>query len=129
MSGAAKRADHGGRTGALPGPPRSGERAVRRGGMRAVAVRYPVASFVVLAFVVSWAGLGAAPGRPVGLGPVVGVDLPTPARGAWPAGGRSAIIGWVAVGTDGGRCRARRRLGAVEAAGWPWPLLGRWQSS
>src|SRR5215207_511004 len=49
MSGAAKRADHGGRTGALPGPPQSGERAVRRGGVRAVAVWYPVASFVVLA--------------------------------------------------------------------------------
>ena len=54
MSGAAKRADHGGRPGPLPGPPRSGERAVRRDGMRAVAVRYPVASFVGLAFVVSW---------------------------------------------------------------------------
>jgi len=45
MSGEAKRADHGGRLGA-------------RGAVRAVAVRYPVASFVVLAFVVSWAAWG-----------------------------------------------------------------------
>ena len=42
MSGAATRADHGGRRGAL-------------GVVRAVAVRYPLGSFVVLAFVVSWA--------------------------------------------------------------------------
>ena len=45
MSGAAKRADQGGRRGA-------------RGVVRAVAVRYPVGSFVVLAFVVSWAAWG-----------------------------------------------------------------------
>jgi hypothetical protein len=45
MRGAAKRADHGGRRGA-------------RGVVRAVAVRYPVASFVVLAFVVSSAAWG-----------------------------------------------------------------------
>src|SRR4029453_17616797 len=45
MSGAAKRADQGGRRGAW-------------GGVRAVAVGYPVGSFVVLAFVVSWAAWG-----------------------------------------------------------------------
>jgi hypothetical protein len=45
MSGAAKRADQGGRRGAW-------------GVVRAVAVRYPVGSFVVLAFVVSWAAWG-----------------------------------------------------------------------
>src|SRR4029450_12606975 len=42
MSGAAKRADQGGRRGAW-------------GVVRAVAGRYPLGSFVVLAFVVSWA--------------------------------------------------------------------------
>ena len=45
MSGAAKRADQGGRRGAW-------------GVVRAVAVRYPVGSFVVLAFVVSWTAWG-----------------------------------------------------------------------
>ena len=45
MRGAAKHADHGGRRGA-------------RGVVRAVAVRYPAASFVVLAFVVSSAAWG-----------------------------------------------------------------------
>jgi hypothetical protein len=45
MSGAAKRADQGGRRGAW-------------GVVRAVAVRYPLGSFVVLAFVVSWAAWG-----------------------------------------------------------------------
>jgi hypothetical protein len=51
MRGAAKRADHGGRRGARSGTAAVEERAVRRGVVRAVAVRYPVASFVVLAFV------------------------------------------------------------------------------
>jgi hypothetical protein len=58
MRGAAKRADHGGRRGARSGTAAVEERAVGRGVVRAVAVRYPVASFVVLAFVVSWAAWG-----------------------------------------------------------------------
>ena len=58
MSGAAKRADHGGRRGARAGTATAEEQAVRRGVVRAVAVRYPVGSFVVLAFVVSWAAWG-----------------------------------------------------------------------
>jgi len=125
MSGAAKRADHGGRPGALLGPLRSGERAVRRGGVGAVAVRYPVGSFVVLAFVVSWAAWGPLLADRQGWG-------------TWSAstylhllGGLGPLVAAVVVtglgrGWDGlGRCRARRRLGAGEAAGWPWPLLGR----
>ena len=58
MSGAAKRADHGGRPGARSGTAAVEERAVRRGVVRAVAVRYPLGSFVVLAFVVSWTAWG-----------------------------------------------------------------------
>jgi hypothetical protein len=54
MSGAAKRADHGGRRSARSTASVE-ERPVGRGVVRAVAVRYPVASFFVLAFVVSWA--------------------------------------------------------------------------
>ena len=58
MSGAAKRTDHGGRRGARSGTAAVEERAVRRGVVRAVAVRYPLGSFVVLAFVVSWTAWG-----------------------------------------------------------------------
>jgi hypothetical protein len=104
MSGAAKRADHGGRRGA-------------RGVVRAVAVRYPVGSFVVLAFVVSWAAWGPLLADRQGwvawsgstylhllgaLGPLVA----------------AVVVTGLGRGWDGlGCCGARRRLGAVEAGG------------
>ena len=55
MSGAAKRSGHAGRRGARASAAAAQEPPVRRGAVRAVAVRHPVASFVVLAFVVSCA--------------------------------------------------------------------------
>jgi hypothetical protein len=58
MSGAAKRAGPWRSAGRPSGTAAVGGAGGPQGGMRAVAVRYPVASFVVLAFVVSWAGLG-----------------------------------------------------------------------
>ena len=73
MSGAAKRTDQGGRRGG-------------RGVVRAVAVRYPVGSFVVLAFVVSWAAWGRC--WRIGRAGSSGRRRPTcTCSGAWPAGG------------------------------------------
>jgi hypothetical protein len=100
MSGAAKPADHGGRTGALPGPPRSGERAVRRGGVRAVAVRYPVASFVVLAFVVSWAAWGPLLADRQGWVQWSASTYLHLLGGLGPLVAAVPLPGWVAVGTD-----------------------------
>jgi hypothetical protein len=102
MSGAAKPADHGGRTGALPGPPRSGERAVRRGGVRAVAVRYPVASFVVLAFVVSWAAWGPLLADRQGWVQWSASTYLHLLGGLGPLVAAVPLPGWVAVGTDWG---------------------------
>jgi hypothetical protein len=110
MSGAAKRADQGGRRGA-------------RGVVRAVAVRYPVGSFVVLAFVVSWAAWGPLLADRQGW---VRWSASTYLHllGAWPAGGcgrhhrsgsRVGRAGRVVEPGDG-----LARSGSVAGPGHPW---------
>src|SRR4029453_15009932 len=111
MSGAAKRADQGGRRGA-------------RGVGRAVAVRYPPGAFVVLAFVVSWAawvplladrqGWGTWSASTYlhllgGLGPLVaGVVVTGLGRG------------WDGLGVLWSQATAWRESGSVAGPGHPW---------
>jgi CAAX protease family protein len=111
MSGAAKRADQGGRRGAW-------------GVVRAVAVRYPVGSFVVLAFVVSWAAWGPLLADRQGwvtwsastylhllgaLGPLVAAVVVTGL-------GR----GWDGLGVLWSQATAWRGRGRVAGPGHPW---------
>lgn len=138
MSGAAKRTDQGGRRGA-------------RGVVRAVAVRYPVGSFVVLAFVVSWAAWGrcwrigragsSGRRRPTctcgGLGPLVAAVVITGlGRGwdglgvlwsqatAWRGRGR-----WLALATLGPLALFLVAVVVARLVGGEWPALDRFGAS
>jgi len=122
MSGAAKRADHGGQPGARSGTAAVGERA-SAGALRELS-RSGIRSRRLSCWPLWSRGrpLGAAGGRPAGPGPVVGVDLPASARRARPAGGRSRHHrAGSRLGRTGAHCGARRRLGAVEARRGPQP--------
>ena len=152
MSGAANRADHGGRRAPVPGPPRSEERAVRRGVVQAGAVRYPVALFVVLAFVVSWAawvplladrqgwvGWSASTYLHLlgGLGPLVAAVVVTALGRGWD--GLGVLWSQVTAWRGRGRWLALAALGplalflvAVVVArlvGGEWPALDRFGAS
>ena len=139
MSGAAKRADHGGRRGA-------------RGVVRAVAVRYPLGSFVVLAFVVSWAAwvplLADRQGWVTwsastylhllgGLGPLVAAVVVTGLGRGWDGLGvlwRQATAWrgrgrWLALATLGPLALFLVAVVVARLVGGEWPALDRFGAS